>query len=210
MPVKRTDLILERVSGKRVLDVGCVDHDNEYARTPDDLHQQIAEEADYTLGIDVLDESVERMQEEGYNVVVADIQSLDLDEVFDVIVLGEVIEHLVDFDGLLTSLESHLAPNGRIIITTPNAMSILYSIRRLVSGEFANTTHTTWFDSQTIKQLFARYGFEPVDIWFAMETAFEVDPVWSFVWLGEFVLPPELGRRTLVAEFKQESDESLV
>jgi SAM-dependent methyltransferase len=42
------------------------------------------------------------------------------DERFDVIVASEVIEHVLDPDALLANVVRHLAPDGLVIVTTPN------------------------------------------------------------------------------------------
>lgn len=42
------------------------------------------------------------------------------DNFFDVVVCGEVIEHVVDTDNLLAEIRRVLTPNGLLILTTPN------------------------------------------------------------------------------------------
>ena len=50
------------------------------------------------------------------------------DEVFDVITLNHVLEHVEDIPATLKRLRSHLKPAGFIYIRTPNARSVLATI----------------------------------------------------------------------------------
>lgn len=109
-------------SGKRVLDVGVVDHltavEHRSGRTW--LHGEIARVAAYCLGIDVLVDATQDLARRGYNVLVGDITTVELDETFDLIVAGEVIEHLGNPEGLFSAASRYLAPAGALVITTPN------------------------------------------------------------------------------------------
>lgn len=51
------------------------------------------------------------------------------DSAFDVILCGEVIEHVVDTDRLAAELHRVLAPGGKLIVTTPN---LAYAVNRLL------------------------------------------------------------------------------
>ena len=51
------------------------------------------------------------------------------DDTFEVVVCGEVIEHVIDTDTLLVEIHRVLAPHGRLILTTPN---LAYAPNRLL------------------------------------------------------------------------------
>jgi 2-polyprenyl-3-methyl-5-hydroxy-6-metoxy-1,4-benzoquinol methylase len=106
--------------GKRVLDVGVVDHETSRADQPAWLHGRLAEAAAYCLGVDILREEIERLCEAGYHVCCRDVTAEPLDETFDLIVCGELIEHLSRPADLLTAARRMLAPGGRLVLTTPN------------------------------------------------------------------------------------------
>ena len=120
----RAEFIVERCRGKRVMDLGCVAHDVERMKSPDWLHGRVAAAAASCLGVDVLPEGVARMVEAGYDVVAHDLTQgpgpLADAGPFDVIVAGELIEHVTSLDMLFTAARDLLGPQGELLITTPN------------------------------------------------------------------------------------------
>src|SRR4030095_6191477 len=82
----KLDWILESVAGKRVLDLGVVDHDLERALRNDEiwLHGQIKKKASYVVGIDIDKNAVDKLSEAGHNVIAGDATTIRLDEKFDV------------------------------------------------------------------------------------------------------------------------------
>ena len=90
----RIDYIKQLAAGKSVLDVGIVDHLIGHQHSLSWLHGQLASVASKILGVDILPEAVEQLKTEGYNVRLYDVTKQPLDEKFDLIVVGEVIEHL--------------------------------------------------------------------------------------------------------------------
>lgn len=121
--------VLDRVAhlaslaeGKRVLDVGVVDHTSESESTKGSawLHRAVASAAADCVGIDILHDEVKKLRELGYNVQIADATAAQFDQPFDVIIAGEVIEHLGNPGGLLEMAKRNLAVDGVFVITTPN------------------------------------------------------------------------------------------
>lgn len=193
--------IRSRVTDKKVLDLGCVDHDAE-ARHREWMHGYIEAHADEVLGVDILEEEVRSLQREGYNVQYGDAQDLDLDDEFEVIVLGDLIEHLTNFDGLFHSIDAHLEKEGRVVITTPNVGSLVWNIRRTIGKEF-NREHTCWFEEQVMGQLLNRFGFEIESVEFARALGFSLHPINFCGWAMERVLPARIGHQTMVVVAKR-------
>lgn len=192
--------IKTHIEGKKVLDVGCVQHDAEAAESGGWMHGLISADADEVLGIDILQEELDALEQRGYKMIYADAQDFDLGEEFDVIFLGELLEHLSDFDGLFESITDHLAEDGHIIITTPNALSVYWSLLRTFRGPSINPEHTCWFDDQTLSQLLDRYEFEVTAVDYArMSRLYSVRSVFAAMgWLLERSLPDVIGHRNLV------------
>lgn len=142
-----------------ILDVGCVQHDAENAEQSAWLHQHLYGITTDVVGIDILREDIAELREKGYNVRTADAEAFSLDREFDVIVAGELIEHLSDLGGFLESCRRHLTTDGRLVLTTPNPWAFVH-LRRAVRGDVrCNSEHTCWLDERTLRQLLARHGF---------------------------------------------------
>lgn len=98
----------------------------------------------------------------GYsNVYVANAETLSRGALSDTIVAGEVIEHLTNPGFFLLQARNHLAPGGRLVMSTPSPFSFLYSLY----GHFTypkacqNPERTYWFCIATITELSNRLGF---------------------------------------------------
>lgn len=151
--------VVERCRGKSVLDLGCVMHDPRYHLNKWWLHRAIAEFAADLTGLDLSASGVRALRKAGYNVVQGDAGSFTFDRKFDVIVAGDLIEHLGNPSGMLESCLAALAPGGRIIIQTPNPWYWRVIIKAVLFREVPNNPeHTCWFDPRTLRQLAQRHG----------------------------------------------------
>lgn len=120
-PVRDRLAYLEQLAqGKSVLDIGVVDHLTGQETSENWLHGRLAAKAAKILGVDILPEAVEVLQKQGYNVRLQNVIESPLAEQFDLIVAGEVIEHLGYPEGLLHAARKMLKSGGRLVLTTPN------------------------------------------------------------------------------------------
>jgi 2-polyprenyl-3-methyl-5-hydroxy-6-metoxy-1,4-benzoquinol methylase len=78
---------------------------------------------------------------------------------FDVITLFDVIEHVYDPRALAVDLAWHLAPEGRVVVATPNVKSLLARVtgRRWVSYKIPE--HVAYFSPSTLARALAP-GFQ--------------------------------------------------
>ena len=124
---ERHEIILAACTGRHVLDIGCVDHDEMLVDTPDWLHGRIHAVAASCVGLDIHEAGVERMQQLGFEARVVDITQPvppDLEaRGFDTVVAGELIEHLETPIALLRFAAKVLRTGGSLIVTTPNPFS---------------------------------------------------------------------------------------
>ncbi|HEX75377.1 MAG TPA: class I SAM-dependent methyltransferase [Dehalococcoidia bacterium] len=163
MTLKRFEALKPWIEGKRVLHIGCVQHNWQKSLTNSWIHAYIVKQSREAMGIDILEEGVRELAEGGYKVETADAENFDLNAEFDVIFAGELIEHLEDLGGFLDSCKRHMGAESKLIITTPNSFGIVYFITRLFGIRFVNPEHTCWFDEQTIGQLLNRHSLEVIE-----------------------------------------------
>ncbi len=85
-------------------------------------------------------------------------------DLFDVVILADVLEHLVTPAKLLRQAMSHLARGGRLLVSLPNVVH--WSVRALVmAGKFEYTnrgildqSHLRFFTKKSAEQLFREVG----------------------------------------------------
>jgi 2-polyprenyl-3-methyl-5-hydroxy-6-metoxy-1,4-benzoquinol methylase len=171
--VNRIELIQRYCRGKKVLDVGCVGHTVPPSH-PLWLHKRVAEVASYVLGIDIEPEKVEELRKQGYNAIVANALNCDLGEKFDVIVAGQVIEHLDNPGIFLENMKKHLSDVGVFIITTDNAHGAMFIKDYLIKRPNINPQHCMFFSRETIKELLNRHELE-------IEEFYYYDDAWKWL-----------------------------
>ncbi len=146
-----------------VLDLGCVCHDLDQTAVPW-LHKFLTGRAGRVVGVDILPDAVARMNQEGFTAVCANAESLDLGETFDVVIAGDILEHLDNLGQFLDHAAKHLNPDGVLLVTTPNPVTWVRLLRVLFKGNAgANKEHTCWFTDKVLRQLAERHCLRIVD-----------------------------------------------
>jgi 2-polyprenyl-3-methyl-5-hydroxy-6-metoxy-1,4-benzoquinol methylase len=85
---------------------------------------------------------------------------MKLGKEYDVIMAGELIEHLSNPGLFLERIKVHLKKTGVFIVTTPNAFSIRNVLRSLLLGWVpTNREHVSWYCIKTLSFLLKRHGF---------------------------------------------------
>lgn len=178
----RIDKIIQLCTNKSVLHLGFIQHSHLYEKKIEDntwLHKRISEVASYLIGIDYLKEDVEKIREkynyECYYADVTKLEEFDYSGKFDVIVCGELIEHLYNPGLFLDGIKRFMDLNTILIITTPNP----WSKRRLkllrknqIEKKWLNPEHFCWFSFQTLTQLLESKGFIEVEYSYFYEDVF--------------------------------------
>lgn len=131
-------------AGKRVLDAGC---GAGYGSA------LLAEEAASVTGIDVAPEAIvyatEHYAAAGVRYLEGSCSAMPLpDAAFDLVVSFEVIEHLADWQAFLLECRRVLAPDGVLLLSTPNRDT--YAEARRLSGP--NPFHAHEFDFDEFRQ----------------------------------------------------------
>jgi SAM-dependent methyltransferase len=148
--------------GKRILDVGVVEHCLDASSSERWLHGKLCEVAKKCVGVDVLTEELEQLRQRGYDVRKVDLTHAQLDETFDLIVMGEVIEHSEQPGGLLRNATMMLEEGGILVITTPNPWYVNVIIKNLFGNvPFTDSVdHVSWYDASTLYEMSQRCGLQ--------------------------------------------------
>jgi hypothetical protein len=169
----RLDEVAERVQGRSVVHVGCVDHEGLIGQKIESgmwLHKRLSDVASKCVGVDINESGIARLVQEGWaDVFVGDITRpdtfVDPGTAWDVIVLGEIVEHVDNPVAFLAAIREAWAGRcNRLILTLPNAFawSTLRSTGRSV--ESINTDHRYWFTPYTAAKVATQAGFIVNDI----------------------------------------------
>jgi SAM-dependent methyltransferase len=170
MLLRRAAFLAELADGRRVLDIGCVNHTLSTRQPEYWVHGILRKKAAYLVGLDYEQSAVESLQKEGFNVVCADATDFDLGERFDLVIAGEIIEHLTSPGNLLECAKRHLAPSGKLVLTCPNANNVLYFLENcLIGREQDNSDHTCLFTPTTMSVLLQKCGYRPLGFYFVAE-----------------------------------------
>lgn len=152
----RVSFILEECKSKKVLDIGCTGIGGR-------LHEKITQVSSKAVGIDIDQEKVNVMNKKGYEVYCQNAENFNFDQKFDVIVAGELIEHLENPGIFLDSVKEHLFKGGRLIITTPNLQSA-HKIKQNIVKSNSNENHILGFTKYLLRNLLRKKGFNIIKI----------------------------------------------
>jgi 2-polyprenyl-3-methyl-5-hydroxy-6-metoxy-1,4-benzoquinol methylase len=149
------------IKNKDVLDCGCVgdliSSKKDFEKTSHAIHMK---HAGSIVGVDILEEETKKRKEWGYNVVCANVENMELNRKFDVVIAADLIEHLSNPGMFLDTANNHLKDGGLLYLCTPNSHSLNNCIRALFCIKInVHPEHTCWYDLNTLIQLISRHGF---------------------------------------------------
>lgn len=189
----RTVYLQQVLAGRSVIHVGCVDHGPEHAaaRIAKDvwLHQKLCQVASPCAGVDIDAEGVRYLSETlGLaEVYCADLARQDVSDLksrhWDVLLLGELVEHLDDPVAFLTGVRQRYGGCiGSLLATVPNAFA-WDNLRQAMQGkERINTDHRYWFTPYTLAKVLIRAGFMPQAFHFTSFEQISRPPVLKALW----------------------------
>ncbi len=191
----RFNFLLPLIKDKKVLDIGCVVG----YRKPNWIHNSIVTNAKSAIGIDIDQKAIQEINEmyPKLNVIQGNACAFELNDEYEVIHAGELIEHIDNFNGFLTSVKKHLKKDGLFVFSTPNVETINHVLYNLTGGLKVNDEHVCWFCDKTLTTLLVRNGFKVEEIIF-----FET-PTYGFRKVLRFflrVLPKRLTHSTLIVK----------
>jgi len=158
----RLSILRERVRGKTALDLGCSGTKRGISHLRyQHLHHTLVKEAGEILGVDIDEAAIVAMKAEGFNVQADDAETMNLGRRFQVIIAGDIIEHLPNPGLFLTNMHRHLEDDGELLITTPNPFKFKQVLKILKYNQIkVHTEHTCWICPTVLKRLLEICGLE--------------------------------------------------
>ncbi len=168
-PVDRHGFILSLCAGKAVLDLGCADHPVTEERYHDGelLFAKLHEVARRLVGVDASREGMETLRALGFSEVVlgnaSRLGELELEISPEVIVAGELLEHITDTDGFFRGVTALMSPGTLLAISVPNAYALKRFLRVMCGSELVNREHVCSFSQANVEELCRRHGLGIVE-----------------------------------------------
>jgi|SRR3989339_33494 len=169
-PVNRLSYVSQFCKNKKVLDIGCYDEtaiklkeNNGYW-----LHGLIAKQAKKVIGIDSSEKIKFEIKTSSRSKIIR-LNLYDINESFsknnkvEVIVAGELIEHIPDVTKFLQLLKK-LYPKKILLLSTPNATSLISIFLAIFSRESNHKDHLQIFSYKTLHALCIKNGFKKFKI----------------------------------------------
>jgi SAM-dependent methyltransferase len=154
--------------GRRVLHLGCVgetdsDTQRRVALAKELLHWQLTQVSD-VVGVDYAEDVVDEYRRQGIfdNIVVGNVErmdELDIDGTFDVVVAGDIIEHLSNPGLMLDGIHRFCRPDTNVIISTPHTKSLPAYIRFILGRYREGEDHVIGLNAMMITTFLRRHGY---------------------------------------------------
>jgi len=148
--------------GAHVLDVGC---------STGYLARPLTERGCTVVGIELDEAAAAVARDVCVDVLVGNVEELELpfpNGSFDVVLCGDLIEHLRDPRRFLDRVRPLLRGNGRLVLTTPNVanwsirLSLLLGRWRYTERGILDRTHTHLFTRKTLVEALADAGYRVI------------------------------------------------
>jgi 2-polyprenyl-3-methyl-5-hydroxy-6-metoxy-1,4-benzoquinol methylase len=147
-------------SGHHVLEIGC---------STGHVTSRLIEAGNTVVGVELDETAAAEARTVAGVVHVVDLDITPVSSVesgpFDVILLGDVLEHVRDPSPVLADIASLLGHEGRLVISVPNAAHVDVRLM-LLEGRIEyqhdgllDRTHLRWFTKESLRQLLADCGF---------------------------------------------------
>lgn len=121
------------------------------------------------IGVELHETAALKAKKKISQVIIGDIEKMELpfeDNSFDVLIMSEVLEHLVDPWNVLRKLHRYMKPGAIILASSPN-VSHYRIILMLLRGEWNLTddgimdrTHLRWFTPSSFAEMFESTGYK--------------------------------------------------
>lgn len=160
---------VNQARGKTVLNIGAAGGVENYLPDKKEmwLNFCVGEVASDLVGVDIDRESIDYAARHGFTIREANCEDMNLERKFDLIILSDVIEHLNAPGKALLVLMEHLAPNGKLVLSTPNPTHYGNLFRILFGKEIqVYYDHVTCFYPEHLQAFCDRFGFRLSELYY--------------------------------------------
>ena len=174
----RDSIIIDKCKDKVVLHIGATDAPYTKQKLEKNLllHTHIQNVAKNVIGLDIDKQSIEFLSDKGIN----NIQYFDMNNLgnlnanVDLIVFGEILEHLENLHNAFQNLKKVMHVNTELIITTPNLFYFHHTLQILIKNrELVHHDHKVGFTYGIINQLLNSNGLDIIDFYFSFLPRFK-------------------------------------
>ena len=173
----RVNFLTEMSRGRKVVHLGCLDHQpliaDKIARGQW-LHKELTDVASSCIGVDIDEEALRYVEENfGYkNIVLGNFTTDKFDAIvnnkWDYAILGELLEHIDNPVQFLSSIRTNYSGIiDRIVVTVPNAWTRITMRMAKSSIEMINSDHRYWFTPYTLAKVLYQAGMTTEEVKFA-------------------------------------------
>lgn len=164
--LSRSDFLRDICRGKRVLHLGC--SSGQFLQDRLDrgslLYAILQEEASGLYGMDPDGASLAVMRNVGFNHLYEDnaehLNKLNIDETFDIVLAGDLLEHGTRPDAMLDGIKRFMnLTSGRFVVSPPNAFGLHFQIRRWTATYSEHPEHVCFFSPETLQHLLEQHGY---------------------------------------------------
>lgn len=167
LPEKVAFILAHVGSGQLVLDIGC---------NTGVIGARLVDAGNDVYGVDIGESDLKIASKRGLKTQLLNLESDDLpyeDDCFDVVLLGDIIEHIFDTDHLLRQCRRVLKERGQLIVTTPNVASLgrrcmllagispfLEYSTELTTNDYPSVGHIRYYTAKNLRRQLRYHSFE--------------------------------------------------
>lgn len=175
--VQRVEFLKNACRGKKVLHLGCTNHPYTREAIENDalLHFELEKIAEVVYGFDYDQAGIDVLERHGatklYRADLERLEDVPLEETFDVIIAGEMIEHLNNPGLFLRGIQRFMNAGTNLIITTINAYCGMRFWQYFLRGkgganEPVHPDHVAYYSYSTLNLVIRRENLRVEDFLF--------------------------------------------
>lgn len=164
---------------KLVLHLGCCRYPycQESFSSGELFHLKLLKIAQECHGMDIDQPSLDFLARQGIpHLFWGDVEKLELNQwekYYDIILAGEILEHLNNFGLFLSSIRHLMNRETLLVISVPNTPTLKGFLRALIGQEMVHHDHVCYFSATTLTTLLDRFQYRVEKVMYYCATPFQ-------------------------------------